>query len=67
MKSLYYLSLFIVLFLISCGSDNEEIEIRPPEEPTSKLVSATKLSELSLNEVIQSYDLVFPYTVMADL
>lgn len=67
MKSLYYLSLFVVLFLISCGSDNEEIEIRPPEVPTSKLVSATKLSELSLNEVIQSYDLVFPYTVMADL
>ena len=67
MKSLYHLSLFFVLSLIGCGSDNEENEICPPEGPTSKLVSATKISELSLNEVIQSYDLVFPYTVMADL
>lgn len=66
MKSLRYLFFIFVLLLIGCGSeDNEDVRIN--EEPISKLVSATKITEVSVSALEQSFDLVFSSTELASL
>lgn len=58
MKPLPIFYLFFVLLFIGCKSDDDG-EIKLPIDPESNLVSATKISELSIADVSQSFDLIF--------
>jgi len=60
MKSLPSLFLISILLLIGCGTDDNDVVLNE-EEPKSKLISATKMADISVSELEQSFDLVFSY------
>ena len=59
MKSLPSLFLVSILLLIGCGTDANDVVLNQ-EEPKSKLISATKMADISVSELEQSFDFVFP-------
>ena len=66
MKSLPSLFLISILLLIGCGTDENDVVLNE-EEPKSKLISATKMADISVSELEQSFDLVFSSSEVASL
>ena len=66
MKSLPSLFLVSILLLIGCGTDANDVVLNE-EKPKSKLISATKMADIFVSEIEQSFDLVFSSSEVASL
>lgn len=60
MKSTQHLFLLFILLLLSCGTDDNDVTTKPIKEPDNKLLSFTKITDVSLDKLNISFGFAFP-------
>lgn len=60
MKSTQHLFLLFILLLLSCGTDDNDVTTKPVNEPQNKLITVSKITDVSLDELNVSFGFAFP-------